>query len=251
MTNINGTSPLISLDKVSKVYQSGEVETRVLHDASLEIYGGEFVVVFGVSGSGKSTILNIIGGLDACTSGRVVVDGEDLSRALPDQLSVFRRKKLGFIFQFYNLLPTLTAAENVEAALEILPLSKDECQQRSHQYLQQVGLGNKMNKYPSQLSGGEQQRVAIARALAKKPILILADEPTGNLDEATADRIVVDLMKNMNRETKATFVLATHNPKIAERAHRVIEIHEGRVREKPVPDMVGKTSEQLFPRIAP
>jgi len=223
---------LVTLEKVSKMYRVGEVRTGVLNDASLEIRRGEFVVVFGVSGSGKSTLLNLIGGLDTCTSGKIVVDGQDLSRAAPEELSVYRRKKLGFIFQFYNLIPTLTAAENVEATLEILPLPRAECRQRSRRFLERVGLSGKADKYPSQLSGGEQQRVAIARALAKEPVLILADEPTGSLDEATADRIVVDLMKNMNREMGATFVLVTHNPKIAEHADRVIEIHGGRVLEQ-------------------
>jgi putative ABC transport system ATP-binding protein len=228
---VRGKSPLVTLQQVSKIYESGEVRTDVLRDASLEVYRGEFVVVLGVSGSGKSTLLNLIGGLDTCTSGSIIVDGEDLSHADPEQLSAYRRKKLGFIFQFYNLLPTLTAAENVEAALEIIPLPKAECRERSRKFLERVGLGAKADKYPSQLSGGEQQRVAIARALAKDPVLVLADEPTGNLDEATADKILVDIMKRMNRETQTTFLLVTHNPKIAEHADRVIEIHGGRVLE--------------------
>jgi len=229
-SNAVSVSPIVKLEHVSKFYQVGEVRTDVLKDTSLEIYPGEFVVVLGSSGCGKTTLLNLIGALDLTSTGKVTVDGEEISGASPQILTTFRREKLGFIFQFYNLLPTLTAAENVAASLEILSLSKEEINERTQRNLEQVGLGDKMGKFPSQLSGGEQQRVAIARALAKNPNIILADEPTGNLDEVTED-IIMDLMKKLNKETGASFIIVTHNPKIADLADRVIRIHEGKIAE--------------------
>jgi putative ABC transport system ATP-binding protein len=221
-------TPLLQLDHVHKHYRLGEVTVPVLEDISLAVRSGEFIVVFGVSGSGKTTLLNLMGALDLPDSGRVLIDGDDTTAAGVRGLNRIRRDKLGFVFQFYNLFPTLTAAENVLTALEILPLSPEERRDRVARTLDQVGLADKAGKFPGQLSGGEQQRVAIARALAKQPRLILADEPTGNLDEHTADRIV-DLMRRMNRETGATFVIVTHNPSIRDRADRVIEIHENRI----------------------
>ena len=230
-SNANPNSAIVKLEHVSKFYHVGEVRTDVLKDTSLEIYSGEFVVVLGSSGCGKTTLLNLIGALDTSSTGKVIVDGEDISHGSPMSLTTFRREKLGYIFQFYNLLPTLTAAENVAAGLEILSLSKDEIKGRIQYYLEQVGLGDKTGKFPSQLSGGEQQRVAIARALAKRPNIVLGDEPTGNLDEVTED-IIMDLMKKLNKETGASFIIVTHNPKIADLADRVIRIRAGKIQEE-------------------
>ena len=223
-------APLLKLEHVVRFYQSGEVKTQVLNNASLETYPGEFVVVLGVSGCGKTTLLNLIGALDTPSSGAIIVDGEELSAASEEARTRFRRHKIGFVFQFFNLLPTLTAAENVEAALEILDLSQEEITRRTHHYLAEVWLADKSDQFPSQLSGGEQQRVAIARALAKKPKIVLADEPTGNLDETTGEKIMA-MMKNLNRQTGTSFFVVTHDQKIAQLADRVIHIHEGSIVE--------------------
>ncbi|MBI5418246.1 ABC transporter ATP-binding protein [Candidatus Poribacteria bacterium] len=219
---------LITLENINKSYFTGEIETKILEQTSLTIKRGEFVVVLGVSGSGKTTLLNLMGAMDNPSTGNIIIDNINITNLSQDALTDFRRDKLGFIFQFYNLLPTLTAIENVQCALEILPLSSEEIKKRSLEFLEKVGLLEKQNKFPSQLSGGEQQRVAMARALAKKPILILADEPTGNLDEHTGEKMI-SIMKNLNNETNTTFIVVTHNPKIAEIADRVLHIHEGKV----------------------
>ncbi len=221
-------APLVKLEHVSRSYQIGEVETHVLIDTSFEALPGEFVVVLGVSGCGKTTLLNLIGALDTPSSGTIIVDEEEISAASEDACTRFRRHKVGFIFQFFNLIPTLTAAENVEAALEILDLSKEEIIRRTQHVLSEVWLADKADHFPSQLSGGEQQRVAIARALAKKPMLILADEPTGNLDETTGEKIMT-LMKKLNRETGTCFVVVSHDQKMAKLADRLVRIHEGRI----------------------
>jgi putative ABC transport system ATP-binding protein len=221
---------LVKLDHVSKSYQSGEVLTEVLRDVNLVIDKNEFLVVLGVSGCGKTTLLNLIGALDAPSSGSIVVDGQPISAMDQRMCTEFRRRKVGFIFQFYNLLPTLSAVENVEAALEILPLSPSEIRARADGYLKAVGLAEKADKFPSQLSGGEQQRVAIARALAKEPILILADEPTGNLDEETG-LSVMRLMSDLHRANKTSLIVATHNPRMTAFADRVVRIEHGRIVE--------------------
>jgi putative ABC transport system ATP-binding protein len=181
------------------------------------------VVVFGVSGTGKTTLLNLLGALDRPDAGSIVVDGEEISALSEAGRTEFRRGKLGFVFQFYNLLPTLTARENVESAVEFLELSRKEIGTRAQEYLDRVGLGDKARKYPDQLSGGEQQRVAIARALAKQPRVLLADEPTGNLDEVTAGQIT-GLFREMNRSTGTTMVVVTHNPQFKQIAHKVFSI---------------------------
>lgn len=224
-------SYLVTLHRVTKYYQTGEVQTEVLQDASLKIRPGELVVVLGVSGSGKTTLLNIIGGLDIPSSGKVVVDDEDLSSASEAQRTAFRRNKIGFVFQFFNLIPTLTASENVQSALEILDLSKEEIADRTERSLSEVGLENKTDNFPSQLSGGEQQRVAIARALAKRPKLILADEPTGNLDTTSGKKIMA-LIKKLNDETGTCVIVATHDQNIVEIADRLFRIHEGKILEE-------------------
>ncbi|MBI5207260.1 MAG: ABC transporter ATP-binding protein [Candidatus Firestonebacteria bacterium] len=220
---------LIFVENISKSYKSGEIETVILEKTSFKIKKGEFVVLLGVSGSGKTTLLNLIGAMDSPTSGSIIIDKFDITSLSQELLTDFRRDKIGFIFQFYNLLPTLTALENIQCGLEILPsLSSSEIKQISLEYLEIVGLKDKKDKFPAQLSGGEQQRVAVARALAKKPVLILADEPTGNLDEHTGEKII-KIMRDLNKETSTTFMIVTHNQKIAEVASRVLRIHEGKI----------------------
>ncbi len=220
----------VQVDSVRKSYRMGEIDTLVLEDVSLQVQRGEWVVIFGVSGSGKTTLLNLIGALDRPDSGKVIVDGEEISRLSRWERTDFRRRKIGFIFQFYNLLPTLTAQENVETVLELIGIRGGVLQTRAKDYLSAVGLRGKEEKFPSQLSGGEQQRVAIARALAKEPSLVLADEPTGNLDERTGDQ-VIELMSELKRRTGTTFVIVTHNRKLGEIADRIVELHLGRVVE--------------------
>lgn len=224
---------LVKLSGVSKRYRSGELWVEVLRDIDLSLRRSEFVVVLGVSGSGKTTLLNLVGALDKPTSGEIVVEGRVISSASEKERTAFRRDKVGFVFQFYNLLPTLVALENVEAALEILPLSRREIGARARHYLAAVGLGDKLEKLPAQLSGGEQQRVAIARALSKEPSLLLADEPTGNLDEQTGLSIV-ELMRQLHELHRTTVILVTHNPRLAEFADRVLRIEHARCVEQPL-----------------
>jgi putative ABC transport system ATP-binding protein len=228
MSTRSASVPLVRLATVGKWYDQGPIRTVVLAEASLTVDGGEFVVVLGPSGSGKTTLLNLIGAMDTASSGSVHVAGVDLSRSSPSQSAVFRRDKIGFIFQFYNLFPTLTAAENVEAGLEVL--RRPEVMRRTREYLDAVGLADRAGAFPAQLSGGQQQRVAIARAPAKEPPLVLADEPTGNLDRDTGEQIV-RLMRDLNRRTGAAFVVVTHNAEIAKVADRVVHILGGMVVE--------------------
>jgi putative ABC transport system ATP-binding protein len=220
--------PVISLRDVHKSFRSGEVVTPVLDGVSLEVHPGEFVVIFGVSGSGKTTLLNLMGAIDRADRGSIRLDGEEIVGLSRNRLTEIRRRKIGYIFQFYNLLPTLTARENVEMGLELLGLERDLIRSRAADTLDRVGMKGMADKYPDQLSGGEQQRVAIARALAKKPGIVLADEPTGNLDEHTAAG-VVRLMKELNTMTGNTFVVATHNRELAGAAHRVLRVTEGKL----------------------
>jgi putative ABC transport system ATP-binding protein len=219
---------IIRMVGVDKSYRMGEVRVPILEGASLEIRAGRLVVVFGVSGTGKTTLLNLIGALDWPDGGSIQVDGEEIS-ALPEtRRTEFRRRKLGFVFQFYNLLPTLTAKENVEASVELLGVTRKEVEARTIENLRRVGLADKAGKFPDQLSGGEQQRVAIARALAKQPRLLLADEPTGNLDEETGLQIT-ELFQEMNRSTGTTMVVVSHNPQIRRIADEVISIEKHKI----------------------
>lgn len=215
----------IKLDKVSKVYTIGEVATNAVKDISLEIKDGQFVVLQGPSGSGKSTLLNICSGLDIPTNGTIEINGELTSKMNQKELTKFRRDNLGFVFQQYNLLQTLTVKENVEVGREvsILPFTSEEV-------LKQVGLENHNNKYPFQLSGGEQQRVSIARAVVKKPKIMFCDEPTGALDEETAKEIL-GVLQELNEVYKTTIVLITHNPSIGAMADRVIKLNSGEIVE--------------------
>ena len=208
---------------LSKVYRMGEVEVHALRGVDLELYAGEFVVLLGASGSGKSTLLNILGGLDAPSAGTVECQGHPLTGVGDAELTRFRREHVGFVFQFYNLIPSLTARENVALVTEIAeqPMSPESA-------LELVGLKDRMDHFPAQLSGGEQQRVAIARAIAKRPAVLLCDEPTGALDSRTGI-VVLDALARVNRETGALTVVITHNAVIAGMADRVIHLSNGRI----------------------
>lgn len=217
---------MIELSRVWKSFRSGSTEVSVLRDCSLVIERGAFAVLLGVSGSGKSTVLNLIGGLDSATRGTVRVAGEDLGRLAVGTRTTFRRRQVGFVFQFYNLLPTLTARENVEIAAELLGVSHREVRRRSEDALESLGIRALGDRFPAQLSGGEQQRLAIARALVKRPSVLLADEPTGNLDGATADDVFARL-QGVQREAGMTVVLVTHNRGYADAADVVFELFDG------------------------
>jgi ABC-type lipoprotein export system ATPase subunit len=210
---------------LTKIYGDGE-GVRALDGVTLTIRAGEFVAVMGPSGSGKSTLLNLLGALDRPTSGVCKVNGQDLTQI--KDLDRFRSRTVGFVFQLHNLIPTLTARENVEVPLQEERMSDAARRQRAEELLNLVGLGDRMNFMPAQLSGGQRQRVAIARALANRPAIILADEPTGNLDSKSTDEIM-DLMRRLNREQGTTFVVVTHNPIVARTAHRIITLRDGRV----------------------
>lgn len=217
---------IVMVENVYKSYH-GEVSTDVLRGVSFDMHEGEILSVFGPSGCGKTTILNVLGGLDVIDSGRLVVCGEQLKGMNRKKLTRFRALKIGFIFQFYNLVPTLSALENVEAGLEVLGWKRAEISEKARDYLSRVGMEKKVHHYPAQLSGGEQQRVAIARALAKEPELVLADEPTGNLDQKTAAS-VTSLMRRLIDELGLACVVVSHNPNIEKISDRVIRIREGK-----------------------
>jgi len=214
----------ISLQQVSKYYQMGETKIKANDSISFDIDKGEFVVILGPSGAGKSTVLNILGGMDYPSEGRIMVDGTNIAEFTPKQLTHYRRLDVGFVFQFYNLVPNLTARENVELAAQISNRALDAAE-----VLDAVGLKERMTNFPAQLSGGEQQRVAIGRALAKRPKLLLCDEPTGALDYETGKQ-VLKLLQDTCRETGTTVVVITHNQAIAPMANRVIEINNAQVR---------------------
>ena len=215
----------VSFRDVSKIYRSGEVEIRAVDDISFEIFKGEFVVIVGPSGAGKTTVLNMLGGMDACSQGTILVDGSEVSRYNARQLTEYRRRDIGFVFQFYNLVQNLTALENVELAAQICQDPLDAAQ-----VLRDVGLAERMNNFPAQLSGGEQQRVSIARALAKNPKLLLCDEPTGALDDQTG-RTILQLLQDTCRQKGVTVIVITHNSALTPMADRVIRIRSGTVAE--------------------
>lgn len=219
---------VVQMQNVYKSYMSGKIERKVLTGANLSVNEGDFIVVFGPSGCGKTTLLNLIGALDKADSGEVWVDGVNFSRVSSSRLADIRREKIGFVFQFFNLISNLTAAENVEIGLEAMGMKGDGVRERSLRYLEKVGLRNEADKFTEQLSGGEQQRVAIARALAKEPKLVLADEPTGNLDEENAIRIA-EFMTTLHKDLGTTFVVVTHNQSLAQVADKVYYISKGRL----------------------
>jgi putative ABC transport system ATP-binding protein len=216
-------APIFQARGLTKTYTLGEVAVHALRGVDLELCAGEFVVLLGASGSGKSTLLNILGGLDSATSGHVVCQGHELTGADEAALTHFRRTSVGFVFQFYNLIPSLTALENVQLVTEI---ASDPMP--AQQALEIVGLADRMNHFPAQLSGGEQQRVAIARAIAKRPAVLLCDEPTGALDSHTGV-LVLEALERIHRETGALTVVITHNAVIAEMANRVIHLSDGSI----------------------
>jgi putative ABC transport system ATP-binding protein len=218
----------VQLQNVIKTYQMGEVSVHALSGLDLSVKEGEFVVVVGPSGSGKTTTLNLIGGLDTPTSGDLIVAGINISDFDENDLTAYRRDKIGFIFQFFNLLPTLTASENIEFALELVEKNGKKVEQQAHTLLEKVGLAERADHFPSQLSGGEQQRVAIARALAKNPLILLADEPTGNLDFRMGQK-VLRVMQDLNRQENRTIVLVTHNTVIGQIGERVVHLRDGKV----------------------
>jgi putative ABC transport system ATP-binding protein len=225
MATTSSRETLARLQGISKRYQMGAGEVRALDDVTLDIYRGEFLVVLGPSGSGKTTLLNLLGGIDTPTSGQLLVDGRDIG-TLPDaELTRYRRHHVGFIFQFFNLIPTLTAVENVEFAAELVG---GRGPQNCMEVLAAVGLEGRADHFPSELSAGEQQRVAVARALVTDPPLVLCDEPTGNLDEETGKR-VLGLMRRLGQERNKTFVVVSHNSVIGEMADRVVRLRDGRI----------------------
>ena len=227
-------SAIVTMQDVTKIYHMGDVEIHAADGITFSIEKGEFAVVVGPSGAGKTTVLNILGGMDTCDGGKVIVDGEDISGYRNRKLTTYRRNDIGFVFQFYNLVQNLTALENVELASQICKNPLDAAK-----VLEEVGLKDRMQNFPAQLSGGEQQRVAIARALAKNPKLLLCDEPTGALDYRTG-KAILKLLQDTCRERGMTVVVITHNTAIKPMADRVIQINSGRVKsmtvnENPVP----------------
>ena len=219
---------VIKVSDVHKTYDETKVPVKALRGVSLDIKKGEFTAIVGPSGSGKTTLLNIIGGLDRPTSGRVVVNGMDISTLSDNQLIDFRKTNIGFVFQSYNLIPVLTARENVEFVMLLQKVDKAKRDARTKEMLQAVGLGDRMHNKPTELSGGQQQRVAVARALAPKPTFILADEPTANLDSSSTANLL-DIMARLNREEGMTFVFSTHDQRVIDRARRVVTIEDGKV----------------------
>jgi len=221
---------LLEVKNVKKTYRMGKVEVVALRDVSFSVEEGEFLTIFGPSGSGKSTLLHLIGGLDRPDEGEIIVDGSNLQQLSDDKRAQLRLTRIGFIFQFFNLLPRLTALANVELPLFIADASEKDAKEKAKEMLNLVGLDTRMDHRPFELSGGEQQRVAIARALINNPKIILADEPTGNLDTQIGGEIV-QLMRTLNKEKGQTFVIITHDSSIAENADRIIHLKDGLVED--------------------
>ena len=220
----NGT--MISVDHVTKSYRRDSIEIPVLRDISIDVPPGEFLALMGPSGSGKTTLLNLIAGIDRPNAGSVIVNGTNIGDLGESALARWRARHVGFIFQFYNLLPVLTAFENVELPLLLTGLSRKEKRDHVEAALRLVGLGDRIHHYPKQLSGGQEQRVAIARAIVTDPTILVADEPTGDLDKTSAGEIM-DLLEKLNREFKKTIVMVTHDPRAAERAHKAMHLDKG------------------------
>ena len=226
--------PVLTLKNVKKEYYVGEITIPAVEDVSFELNEGEFVVILGASGAGKTTLLNLLGGMDRATSGEIIVDGKNITKFNKKELANYRRNDVGFVFQFYNLMPNLTALENVEIAIEICDNHLDP-----KNVLEEVGLADRLNNFPAELSGGEQQRVSIARAIAKNPKLILCDEPTGALDYVTGKKIL-QLLQELSRKDNKLIIIVTHNAALKAMADKVIKIKSGNVEcievnENPVP----------------
>jgi putative ABC transport system ATP-binding protein len=220
------TDAIVRLSRVSKSYRRGDQQVAVLADITFDIAAGEFLALMGPSGSGKSTLLNLIAGIDKPDSGRIVINGEDITELSETELADWRAANIGFIFQFYNLMPVLTAFENVELPLLLTGLSRSERRERVELALAMVDLSDRLVHYPSELSGGQQQRVAIARAIITDPTLLVADEPTGDLDRASA-ATVLQLMNRLNAELKKTIIMVTHDQRAAEQAHAIMHLEKG------------------------
>jgi putative ABC transport system ATP-binding protein len=224
-------TPLVEVRNVSKIYRRDSVAVPVLEQLDLTIGEGEFLALMGPSGSGKSTLLNLLAGLDVPTAGTITVGGEDISKLRPKQLAAWRSRHVGFIFQLYNLIPVLTAVQNVELPLLLTPLKRKERREQAQRALRIVGLEERMHHFPRQLSGGQEQRVGIARAIATDPTLILADEPTGDLDARSAGEIL-DLLDRLNAEFHKTIVMVTHDPQAAKHAGRTLHLEKGALQQE-------------------
>lgn len=219
---------IVKLAEITKIYQQGKVEVRAVDGLSLSIGKGDFAALCGPSGSGKTTVLNLIGGLDVPTSGRVFLEDQDLATLSRSQVSNIRRDRLGFVFQAYNLIPVLTAYENAEFVLKLQGVPDRECRDRVMEILKEVGLEGLENRRPNEMSGGQQQRVAIARAIVTRPAIVLADEPTANVDSSTADALL-DLMQQLNQGYGGTFLFSTHDRRVMDRARRLIRLRDGKI----------------------
>lgn len=220
--------PVISVINLEKIYNETLVPVRAVDKVSFEIEEGEFTAIVGPSGSGKTTLLNLIGGLDNPSAGKIEINGIDISNLTENKLTDFRMNNIGFVFQAYNLIPVLTAQENVEFIMHLQGKSKAERVERSRKLLESVGLGDRLNSRPAKLSGGQQQRVAVARALASKPKFILADEPTANLDSKSTETLL-EIMEKLNKEEKITFIFSTHDSRVMKKARRIITVEDGKI----------------------
>ena len=230
---------LVKVEQVSKQYQQDSIVVDALDGVDLGVESGEFMSLVGPSGSGKTTLLNVIGGLDAPTGGKIWIRGQEIGRLSKSQLSRLRLREIGFIFQEYNLIPVLSAVENVEYVMLLQGVPDKERRERAESVLGEVGLDNYVHRRPSQLSGGQQQRVAVARAIASRPAIVLADEPTANLDSGTGGALL-DLMRDLNERHKTTFVFSTHDPMVMERARRIVTLRDGKVVSDQAQTRVGK-----------
>ena len=219
---------VIETNNLIKIYQQGDIEVKALNDVSINFQQGEFTAIVGPSGSGKTTFLNSIGGLDTPTSGKVVINDTDITNLKSNELIDFRLRKIGFVFQAYNLIPVLTAKENVEFIMLMQGDSASDRKSRAEELLNAVGLSDQINSRPGQLSGGQQQRVAVARALASKPKFVLADEPTANLDSTSTSNLL-DIMYKLNKEENMTFIFSTHDQRVIDRAKRIITLEDGKI----------------------
>jgi len=219
---------IIEVKNLCKIFKDSAQEVCAVNDVSLTISAGEFTAIVGPSGSGKTTLLNLIGGLDTPTSGSIFVDGKDISQLKEKEMTNFRLHHIGFVFQAYNLIPVLTAKENVAFVMELQGRKRSEIEKRATELLTAVGLGDRMNSRPAKLSGGQQQRVAVARALASMPKFVLADEPTANLDSKSAENLL-EIMEQLNKQEGVTFIFSTHDPRIVAKARRIITLEDGKI----------------------
>ncbi len=230
---MSNNTHILHLEQVSRTYKQGEITIHAVDNVSLNLNHGEFGVLSGPSGSGKTTLLNLIGGLDMPSQGRVLLEDRSLGDMSRTELSRIRRDRIGFVFQAYNLIPVLTAYENAEFVLKLQGVAESECRERVMKILEQVGLGGLEHRRPDQMSGGQQQRVAIARAIVTNPAIVLADEPTANVDSVTAAALL-DLMQGLNRDQGITFLFSTHDQQVMERARRLIRLHDGKIQNDEV-----------------